>query len=327
MSKDWNDIDELIVRRLSSELEPHELQSLNAWLEESNENALYFKQMQKIWHNAQNLHAFDTIDAELDYKKFSNKVGFQKYSINTVSRKLLAIRKIAAIFVPLVAITLVIALYQTTPGFGKLVAFSTSSEIKEGVLPDNSSVAINSESKLVFEKDFNDQERVVKLNGEAYFKVTKDSSRPFVVKVGDAQVEVLGTEFNIDENKRTGAVSLIVTEGQVLFSTDNNGIKLQAGQAAVCVNGVISRKANVSQNLMAWRTGEIDFSNASLTEVLDVVLDYFPEVKHIVNNGGESKTTMTSKFIRPSLEEVLIELRIHFNKKFTIDDNKLIISD
>lgn len=327
MDRDWNDIDELIVRRFSSVLEPHEQESLEAWIQESTENAKYFEDMQKIWQGSENISAFDAIDVELDYKKFANKVGFQKHSLNTVSRSLLSLRKIAAVMIPFMAISVAIVLYQTTPGFGKWVAFSSSSEMIENELPDNSTVAINANSKLAFQKSFNGQERLLKLKGEAYFKVAKNPLKPFVVNVGDAQVKVLGTEFNLEENEKTGDVLLLVTEGKVLFSTANNELELVKGESAVCIDGFVSRKNDISSNIMAWRTGEINFAKASLAEVMETILDYFPEVEEIENNASASETTMTSKFNSPSLEDVMVELRIHFDKKFTLDGNKLIISD
>ncbi|MCU4175039.1 FecR family protein [Carboxylicivirga sp. N1Y90] len=327
MDRDWNDIDELIVRRFSSVLEPNEQECLEAWIQESTENAKYFEDMQKIWQGSEDIAAFDAIDVELDYKKFANKVGFQKHSINTVSQSLLSLRKIAAIMIPFMAISVAIVLYQTTPGFGKWVAFSSSTEMIENELPDNSTVAINANSKLVFQKSFKGQERLLKLKGEAYFKVAKNPSKPFVVNVGDAQVKVLGTEFNLEENEKTGDVLLLVTEGKVLFSTTNNELELVKGESAICIDGVISRKNNISSNIMAWRTGEINFTKAPLAEVMETILDYFPEVEAIENNTNISETTMTSKFESPSLEDVMVELRIHFDKKFSLDGNKLIISD
>lgn len=65
------------------------------------------------------------------------------------------------------------------------------------VLSDGTEVFLNSDSRLAYPTVFKGKERVVSLEGEAYFKVTKDAKHPFIVKSGNLQVRVLGTEFNV----------------------------------------------------------------------------------------------------------------------------------
>ena len=65
------------------------------------------------------------------------------------------------------------------------------------VLSDGTEVLLNSDSRLSYPTVFKGKERVVSLEGEAYFNVTKNTEHPFIVKSGNVQVRVLGTEFNM----------------------------------------------------------------------------------------------------------------------------------
>ena len=68
------------------------------------------------------------------------------------------------------------------------------------VLPDGTTVYLNTNSKIIFPKRFEKNKREITLKGEAFFEVTKDKNRPFIINVNEAQVEVLGTSFNILSN-------------------------------------------------------------------------------------------------------------------------------
>ena len=319
-------IDELIVKRLSGACLPAEEKQLEEWCNNSRSNAAYLRDMEKVWTKSEGLNAYDSIDVEADFELFKTKVGLgtKLVVMKGLNRSFM---RIAAVLVPAIMFVAAYSLYQTTPGFGKWQAFNATDEVSELVLADNSEVTLNKNSRLVFEKVFNGNERALRLKGEGYFEVTKNPTKPFVVKVGDAEVRVLGTAFNLDENQKTGDVTLSVTEGRVLFSSDSEELEVAAGEMAYCINGKIQKQALKSTNCMAWMTGSIDFNKASLNEVLETLVDHFEEVELIENNALETKHLMTSEFENPSLEDVLVELRIHFEKKFEINDNKLVISD
>ena len=324
MTKLNKHIDELIVRVLSEDCTSEDKRDLNAWLEQSEENSRYYKQMQKVWINSRGLESFRSVDVMSDFNEFKTRVGMQPKVVQLSLKR--TIMKIAAVMVPAIMLLAGYSLYQSVPGFGKWQSFATVNDTDEIILIDHSEVTLNTNSSLVYQKDFKGKERRLKLKGEAYFKVAKNPEKPFIVKVGKTEVKVLGTEFNLDENS-DGSVYLAVTEGKVLFSANNEKTHVVAGEQAVFKDGTIRKSSLASDNCIAWKTGSIVFENATLSEVLETVLDHFNEVETIVNNSTETNLSMTSRFNNPSLEDVLVELRIHFKKKVEINDNKLIISD
>ncbi len=324
--RDINNIDELIVQYLTGDIIASDKQVLNEWVKNSDENKTYLSEMEQVWHKSDGLKAFREVDVEADFEAFKSKVGLGTQK-RIVAFDFSIVKRIAAVMIPAIMLLGAYSLYNTTPGFGKWSAFKTSNEVNSIVLADNSEVALNQNSRLVYEKNFNNQERLLKLSGEAYFDVAKNPSKPFIVKVGDAQVKVLGTEFNLEESKENGTVTLAVTEGKVLFTGPSNEEIVVAGEKAVLKNGSIVKSTMTSDNLLAWRTGVISFEQASLSEVVETIVDHFSEVSKVENNASSTSRVITTRFSNPSLDDVLVELRIHFEKKFEIHDNKLIISD
>ncbi|WP_430811254.1 MULTISPECIES: FecR family protein [unclassified Carboxylicivirga] len=321
MNEPSKHIDELIVKQLVGELTSDENQTLNAWLDESDENTTYLRQMERVWEQSQGLEAFRSVDVMADFAQFKMRVGMSHKG--AVLRH--TILRIAAVMVPALLLLAAYGLYERVPGFGKWEAFYTQDKVGNIVLADASEVALNRDSELLFEKDFRGDERRLRLKGEAYFKVAKNPDKPFIVEVGDARVKVLGTAFNIDETKEL--ITLSVNEGRVLFIGGDQQLEVVAGEEALFSGGMMKKRSLHSDNYMAWKTGTIVFNKASLSEVLKTVQDYFDEVEFIVNNASRSTLNITSRFKNPSLDDVLVELRIHFKKKFEINDNKLIISD
>lgn len=318
-------IDELIVKSLTGDIKPVENDELKAWINKSRENAAHFEQLEKVWKQSEQLNAFLSVDVEGDFEKFKTRVGMKPNVVKLpVYRSMM---KVAAVLLPALLLISIYGLYEKVPGFGKWEAHATSNDVESIVLADASEVSLNTNSRIVYEKGLDGAERRLKLEGEGYFKVAKNPDKPFVVQVGNAEVKVLGTEFNLEENRTSGCVTLAVTEGRVLFTANEEAIEVVAGEKAMFTNNKIEKSQLVSKNCIAWKTGNIIFENAPLDQVLETLLDHFDEVQSIENNTENSDLSITSRFHNPKIEDVLVELRIHFKKKFEINDNKLIISD
>ena len=324
MENNWKDIDILITKHLTNSISQEEQHALDQWKGEDQSNAFHFDEMAKVWNHSKGLQAFQNVDAQLDLAAIKKRIHFEQPDVKI--RKINLASRIAAIMIPAVMFVAGFALYQSTPGFGKWQAFNTEAQNGEVTLPDHSNVTLNQNSRLIFLKKMQGDKRLIKLQGEGYFKVAKNPDKPFVIEVGKVNVEVLGTEFNLEENARTGRVCIAVTEGKVRFWSGNQEEILLAGDRAVFENGVIHKKAIGNENFLSWKTGIISFTNANLNEVSAAIQDHFDEVVGVeVETNTDLK--ITTKFTNPSLQEVLDELMIHSDKKIECIDGKLIISD
>lgn len=138
------------------------------------------------------------------------------------------------------------------------------------VLSDGTEVLLNSDSRLTYPSVFEGSERVVSLEGEAYFNVTKDANHPFIVKSGNMQVRVLGTEFNVSSYSPTDArVTLI--EGKVAVS-DTNGkhaVEIKPGQCAqLSSDGRFDVTEVDTESILYWREGLFYFDDVRLVDMM-----------------------------------------------------------
>lgn len=137
-------------------------------------------------------------------------------------------------------------------------------------LADGTMVKINSDSKIKFPEKFSDSERRVVLEeGEAYFNVTKDSKKPFIVEVRDSRIKVMGTSFNVNAYPESNLKTTLV-EGKVKMSTSTSTheVTLKPGQQAELSQGYFDIQ-NVDVNpYIAWTKGLFMFDDLDLKSIM-----------------------------------------------------------
>ena len=136
-------------------------------------------------------------------------------------------------------------------------------------LVDGTTVTLNADSKLIFPSKFTDNNRIVTLSGEAFFKVTKDKKRPFIVKTNQGEVKVLGTDFNINSYKDAGVDAISLVEGKIQVSKEDEVLTLVPGQKALLrKNESIKVSTFDPEEVLAWKEGLFLFDDRSLAQVL-----------------------------------------------------------
>jgi hypothetical protein len=138
------------------------------------------------------------------------------------------------------------------------------------VLRDGTTVLMNADSKLTFPTGFVGKERVVKLVGEAYFKVTKDAAHPFIVQTEKVMTRVLGTEFNMRAYSSIDTHVTLITGSVIVNNRSNNKhVKLVPGQDATLRNGQDFDVTVVDTDYyIQWKEGYFYFDNLPLVEVM-----------------------------------------------------------
>ncbi|HVW98368.1 MAG TPA: FecR domain-containing protein [Mucilaginibacter sp.] len=146
------------------------------------------------------------------------------------------------------------------------------------VLPDGTKVMLNAASSLSYPVDFSGNERVVHLDGEAYFEVAKNKKMPFRVIAGIQTVEVLGTHFNINAYKDETEIKTTLLEGSVKVSSGSNAIRIAPGEQAVTGkngdNGILKHVVDVDKET-AWKNGLFSFRDDDLKYVMRQVARWY----------------------------------------------------
>lgn len=208
-------------------------------------------------------------------------------------------------------------------------AFNTLSTPTGGqyniVLADGTKVFLNAVSSIKYPTQFNGDNRLVELEGEAYFEVAKNKNKPFIVKSDNQSIEVLGTHFNVHAYANEAVVKTTLLEGSVAVSFKNQKSILKPGQ-----------QSNVSENFtkikirevdtdeaIAWKNGRFKFDNADLKTVMrqlerwyGIKVEYRGDVSDVRFSGGT--------FMNKNLSEVLKVLELS-NIKFKVEGRTIIV--
>ncbi len=194
------------------------------------------------------------------------------------------------------------------------------------VLPDGTSVWLNASSSLRFPTAFMGKERKVEISGEAYFEVKKNATQPFIVQInGGAQVEVLGTHFNIMAYDNEVAIKTTLLEGAINMKQDAEVQRLKPGQQAQLSSGKMKIVSDVDvDQTVAWKNGLFDFNDDSITDIMrqlsrwyDIDVSYdgvIPEGHYVGSIRRKS-----------NISEVLKMLELAGDVRFEIQGKKVIV--
>ena len=148
----------------------------------------------------------------------------------------------------------------------------------ELILPDGTHVWINSDSELSFPTQFDSTRREVFLTGEAYFSVTKDKEKPFIVKVNeDIEIKVLGTQFNVQAYQDENTIETTLCEGSVNVSDGKQKVTLTPSLQAVyskSTKNLITRKVD-TRLYSSWKDGLFVFENKQLEEIMTTLSRWY----------------------------------------------------
>ncbi|MCE7055243.1 FecR domain-containing protein [Algoriphagus sp. AGSA1] len=190
-------------------------------------------------------------------------------------------------------------------------------------LSDGSKVILNSGSRLNYVKNFESDQRVVELEGEAFFEVAKDSSRPFRVKTGPVVTTAIGTSFNIKAYSGS-SIDVSLTTGKVEVEVnfeEKTTIDLSPGEA-VNINRETQRSNKVSFNeeqVIAWTKKTIYFRETPFSEIKRVLENWYGVEIHLYNESNK-EIEVSGAFIDQSLDNVLEGLS--YSARFDFEINK-----
>jgi transmembrane sensor len=216
-----------------------------------------------------------------------------------------------------------LAWYFSDSFFAEQILIANSSEnTLELQLSDASLVTLNENSQFEYPENFRDETRQVILTGEAFFKITEDPSKPFIIQVGEATVTVLGTSFNIRANEKMDTITVFVESGKVRFAFGKKELILTTGEKGVLYTNEsileIAPRETIGMDQF-WRTKRLRFSGEKLTDVVNILsAAYGQKIK--LKNDNLKTCSINAKFESDSLKDVLEIIALTLDLKMeTID--------
>ena len=206
-------------------------------------------------------------------------------------------------------------------GIGNLVVHADRGERSGVTLPDGTQVKLNAESSLSYTHDFGRELRQVNLEGEAYFEVTRNEDKPFVVHTKYLDIEVLGTSFNVYSYERENVMEMALISGRIKIQTcsePSRVVYLKPNEKALFnkESGIITVEKTDNRFETAWLRGDLVFRSTTLSDVLAKLERRYGVNIHL-NDSSLANDLFTGNFDSEYIVEVMDLLERHYD--FTYD--------
>lgn len=313
-STDSGWVDTLIVNYLGGNASKDDILKLEAWVRESDENRNYFTHFKNLWDAGAGL----PVDTDKALTKVLSQINGRK---NSLTLWQIAQRIAAVLFIPMLVSLL--WLYRgndfkssdSNTVYHKVVAaFGTFTELK---LPDGSKVWLNAGSSLQYPDEFDSENRIVNLVGEAYFEVHSDENVPFLVSTPYFTVKATGTKFNVRAEKDFLTPSVTLIEGKVAVQKNSSAIdgelitRMLPHQHMTydTLSGIFNLQTEDPYKHFAWKDGKLVFRNDNISEVARrISLQYNVDIE--IKGDAIKKYRYRATFENEPLNELLRLLKI-----------------
>lgn len=313
-------IDEaLLLRYFDGEVTRDERQEVERWIASSKENKKLAKQIYYLSFATKTVDTLKRTDARTALETVRGRMR-QRQQIQWWQW---AQRAAAFLAIPLLLSTLYLYWNSKDRDVVDFIEVRTNpGVITSIVLPDSSRVWLNSESYLKYPVHFAKNERNVILQGEGYFSVRKNMDSRFTVQTSHhTQIQVLGTEFNVEAYEKENEVNTTLVSGKVLFQYDSKGgtkrMNLLPGEKitynSVSGEAVVSRAAVLSD--ISWKEGKIILYKTPIEKALYMLSKRF-NVDFVITNPALKENSFTGTFIHQRLDRILEHFRISSGIRF-----------
>lgn len=254
---------------------------IKAWMEASKENEERFYRERKVF-DAITLHGQPTAPRQREQRSYR--------------QLFLPWLKVAAI----VVLTLAINHFYQRHRNGEYVATMNTISVPAGqrthvTLPDGTNVWLNARTTLQYPAHFNRKERTVRLEGEAYFDVARNDKKPFIVQTGPYNVEVLGTQFDVEAYPDMGTFETTLMKGSVKVSSPKQSIVLEPEHKVYMREGKLHVAKVKDFDPYRWKEGLICFKEEQFQFIMKDFEKYYG-IRIVVNNSKVLQFSYTGKF-------------------------------
>jgi transmembrane sensor len=208
----------------------------------------------------------------------------------------------------------------------KMHSLSTADANKSLVLADGSQIEMNKLSTINYPSKFIENNRSISFEGEGFFTIKPDATKPFIVSVGEMKVKVLGTAFNIKAYPGDESIEVVVDHGKVEVSYGGEFVTLTPGYRAVVhkQTGALLKSENINVNYNSWNTKKMVFVETPLSDVVSTLQSVYG-VKIDFKDSLMLDNRLTANFYRTDLENVVKVVCRTFNFEYQKEDDHYII--
>jgi transmembrane sensor len=328
LSREIENIDDLLGKYLSGEASQSELLTVDQWLRESDANQRYFDQLRKIFEGAAAIRERKEYDTDAAWNKVRDNLKRRSTPVIPLNQP----RKnswpewwkVAATVLLLAGAGLFTLLSNEEDH--KPIEVVAESRAVSDTLPDGSDIFLNRKTKVVYAYDAKTRTHDVKLKGEAYFNIKTSKREQFIIDAGDVFVKDIGTSFNVKAYPESDVVEVLVEEGEIIFFTaDNPGIRLK--ESGKAVYNKKTKQFTIDQpdpNVTAYKTKFFVFSDTRLGAVADALNHVYDT--HVVVPGHLKNCPITVSFRDETIEEIAAIIGETLNLTVSTENGSIVLN-
>ena len=315
-----SELDQIIIKALSSEVNLEERALLDAWLNSDPEHFSEFVKLKSYWRSQ--VRYKQTIPVDEAFERFRSK---KLHASPKNNKKLFLIGLITAVAAVSTLLLTFGNPFKTKPI--EVYTFSTNSEKDTLLLPDSSTVFLNKNTTLVYTSNYNKKDRHLKLYGEAFFQVRKKPDVPFVVDLGQSRITVLGTIFNVRAYETDHFIKATLMEGSIRFNKEKDQVTLKPNQELNYnkQNEEISIRKVDLQSSVLWMKNVYRFQSTPMINLLNELGAIYDKTI-CISNPKIAETVISGSFQKnQDLDEILTILSRSVPIHWKIEENQVII--
>ncbi|MFA6946527.1 MAG: FecR domain-containing protein [Pedobacter sp.] len=310
--------DDLLIKYLLRETSPEEDMEVSMWLSDDPENRNEFLLFERIWKQSKDLEPKSTVDPEAAWVKFKQQVP--EAVIHPISKRFGWLRIAAALFIIAGAWSFYVMLGKN--GYDTI---ASGQMVRTELLPDGSEVTLNKNAVLSYKRNFKGSIRNVRLEqGEVFFDVSPDKTRPFIIEADRVSIRVLGTSFNVKKNEELTEV--IVESGVVQVGMNDQLVELRKGEKVMIkgADAILQKGPSKDQLYNYYRTKVFVADNTPLWRVVEILNEAYQSTI-IIDRPELRDLTLNTTFKDESLDTILHIISETLGVSVIREDGKIIL--
>lgn len=322
--------DDLLVKYLLGEATAAEQEDVQEWIGASPDNHRYFEHFRLIWEKSAQIVKTSIVDEDEAWKRFQARVesGDKGRPALKESTRIIPLGRQAWVRAAAVLLLVVCGSMLTyyLAGPGRRSTLEAGNAIVTDTLPDGSVVTLNRNATLSYPRSFNGAAREVQLEGEAFFNITPDRQKPFIITANDVKVRVVGTSFNVKSSREKTEV--IVETGIVEVSKKKKAITVTPRETAIVLrsNPEPLKQHTIDELYNYYRTRKFVCNRTPLWRLVDVLNEAYDS--HIViGDKNLQSLPITVTFDNEPLDKVLMIVSSTHNFRVQKTDKQIILTN
>lgn len=317
--------DDLLVKYLVGETNADESAAVKFWIDTDEKNLKYYNDFKKIWDDSLLMAAEKNgIDENAAWRRMQNRIHEKDIPVLTPKKSSVQWWRIAASILLITTLGGLGYLFFENKSGNTFIQIQTANSTLNDTLPDGTTVTLNKNSFLSYTQKFKGNTRLVTLKGEAFFTVSADKTKPFIISINEVTVQVVGTSFNV--KNKNGKTTVDVETGIVKVSKNKDQVELRPGEKVSIADeqSQLIKSINKGRLYNYYRNKELVCDETPLQELVDALNEIY-HVNIIIKKTALQEKPITTVFKDQSIDQILEIIQEVFRIKIERKGNQILL--